>query len=379
MNKIYKETRERERERREGKGNNPFLKTLRLLVVCLIPVIGLIMPMGVVEGTVTTGTNPASNPIPAGDSWIPAPAFNGQAIGLTNNGVVVAQNNGLRIDLFQSMTNNGVMVASNGGKLRTDPQPVAGGLISFINNNGFISIASSSFLDNQSKSQRAGVTINNNVGGVIHNKNGGTFLNSPCLAFVGVCTFNQNGRFINDGTFQGNLVNNGTLLGSGTVTGSLTNNATFLPGNSPGVFAVGGNHTENGNLTIEIGGLSDVAPDYDYITVGGNLTLGASSKLILDFFQPAPFNFDGSSLAIGDFIDIIRYAGTRTGTFNMFDDSLATPPVGFWSIDYDHVLGGGINSVRLTLETVVPESETYLLLGSFLLVAIWAKRKRATS
>ncbi len=96
-------------------------------------------------------------------------------------------------------------------------------------------------------------------------------------------SFDNNGDFSGSGFFFGGFTNHGTLGGTGTIIGDVTNNGDFRPGDSPDAMAILGNYIENSSLYIELGGLNDLIPEYDYLNVFGSVYLGSSS--LLDGFK----------------------------------------------------------------------------------------------
>ena len=131
-----------------------------------------------------------------------------------------------------------------------------------------------------------------------------------------------------------------------------------------------GDYIENASLYIELGGLN--ALEYDYLDVYGNVSLGASSLLDLDFFG----TFNEAGLTDGDSFNIIHYTGTLTGQFGGVDYTGVPHASGAWSLDYGYDLADGSNSIRLAYaHTSVPEPSTMLLFGSGL-GWLWFIRRR---
>ena len=173
---------------------------------------------------------------------------------------------------------------------------------------------------------------------------------------------------INDGSINNSsgsaFINNGSFGGSGNVTGNFTNENLFMPGSSPGVMTINGTYVENASLVIELEGSDGSVPEYDYVNVLGDVVLGISPVLDLDFFG----SFDESYLNDGDFWDVVRYTGSRSGVFSGIDGTNAPLTTGFWSLYYDIVLDSAISSVRLTYTVPEPVTLALLLLGGLALL-----------
>jgi hypothetical protein len=216
------------------------------------------------------------------------------------------------------------------------------------------------------------ITLTGNlfINGWLEVRNGGTVTVNSYNMFnnaTGYLDLHSGGLINSTGSA---LSNSGLFSGFGTINGPFTNDGDFRPGDSPGVTTIIGDYTENGTLYIEIAGTDDSAPtEYDYVTGVTNLTLGGSSVLSLDFFG----TFGESDLTVGDSFDIIRYTGLRSGTFGSIDDTNAPLSSGTWSINYDNLLGGGVQSVRLSY-IPEPATVTLMLLGAAGLVM--RKRKQ---
>ncbi|RYF74828.1 MAG: hypothetical protein EOO29_24690, partial [Comamonadaceae bacterium] len=112
-----------------------------------------------------------------------------------------------------------------------------------------------------------------------------------------------------------------TLGGSGTIGGnvSVAKGATLAPGNSIGTLSIGGDLTlsAGSRLAFEFGkpsGSFSTPGDSDRVSVGGNLTLGGATLDVIDVG-----GLDGMGAGLYRLFD---YAGTRTGTVAMG----STPP-----------------------------------------------------
>jgi len=93
-----------------------------------------------------------------------------------------------------------------------------------------------------------------------------------------------------DGSITSDVtVEGGALMGIGTVTGNVVaqTGGSVAPGDSAGTLTITGNAdlSSAGNMTWQLGALSEANPgaDFDLALVAGNLTLGGTSQLTLDF------------------------------------------------------------------------------------------------
>lgn len=110
------------------------------------------------------------------------------------------------------------------------------------------------------------------------------------------------------------------------------------------------------------------------IDAGGISLMNLGGNAILDGILSASFT---TVPTIGQEFQIIKYAGTRTGTFASFD-SLVDSPLGPDSVQLAIDYGSGTNDVVKL--TVVPEPSSILLLGSLGLVLLARRRgPRSTS
>jgi len=151
-----------------------------------------------------------------------------------------------------------------------------------------------------------------------------------------------------DGSITSDVtVEGGALMGIGTVTGNVVaqTGGSVAPGDSAGTLTVTGNAdlSSSGGMTWELGALKDDAgggvagTDFDFASIAGNLTLGGTSQLTLDFNllaeadrpgygTPNTFWANDHSWKIvdlgelgtttGDFTTLVNYAFTGVGTFD---------------------------------------------------------------
>jgi hypothetical protein len=191
-----------------------------------------------------------------------------------------------------------------------------------------------------------------------------------------------NGTFTNNGSlvlangaaaqFANSLSFTNTFLGgTGTITApAVTAGGTVSPGNSPGMLAITGDFTllNTSVLLIELGGTTQ-GTQYDYLNVGGNVTLGG--LLDIKFVN----GFGGSILATDQFT--ILSAGGTSGLSGAFANvasggRLSTiDGLGSFQVNYN-----GVNSVTLTNFQPVPEPSTYVLLSGGLLAVYACLRRR---
>ncbi len=138
--------------------------------------------------------------------------------------------------------------------------------------------------------------------------------------------------------------NGGTLSGSGNLVGSVTNaGATFGPGNSPGMFFISGNFTQNegGTLSLEIGGTSIRNPrEYDQLIISGQATLGG--RLVVN-------TLNGYVTPAGQGVPALFFE-SRTGTFSRISSNAN--------------LGFGANGMTLEADGPLPGPTPTLTLAS---------------
>ena len=166
----------------------------------------------------------------------------------------------------------------------------------------------------------------------------------PINVITSVEIINTNsGTIINNGTITSNVNfdNAGLLKGTGTVNGNIvTSTGTTSPGESPGIFSVSGNYTQNniGTLLIEIagnGGPGNIA-GHDQLNVSGSATLdGTLTVNLLGGFTPSP----------GDMYTIVLY-NSRSGMF--LTENLPDISPNSWIVHYN------ANDIILEFMAVVP-------------------------
>jgi hypothetical protein len=277
-----------------------------------------------------------------------------------------------------TVVNNGV-INWKGGRIR-------GGSGAIITNNGVFNDFASSDVNNDY--QNATLTFTNASNGTYNKKGSGTttfgvpFVNDGTLAITsGAMVFN--GTFTNNGSLT--FANGATaqfsspltfahsrLGGTGTITApSVTAGGVVSPGNSPGTLAITGDLTllSTSTLLIELGGRTQ-GTTYDFLNVGGNVTLGGT--LSLSFV-----NGFASSVLGSDTFTILTAGGTSglSGAFANIGTGkrLATlDGLGSFQVNY----GGGLNSVTLSNFQAIPEPSTYALMGLGTLTVVAALRRR---
>jgi len=123
--------------------------------------------------------------------------------------------------------------------------------------------------------------------------NGANYINTPLISL-------DDATATLDASAAGLTVASGTTLrGIGTVTGNVTvgSGGTVAPGTSAGTLPFENNvsFSGGGNMTWELGALSEANPGADYAlaSIAGNLTLGGTSQLTLDFGLLAEENRPG--------------------------------------------------------------------------------------
>jgi hypothetical protein len=147
-----------------------------------------------------------------------------------------------------------------------------------------------------------------------------------------------------------------SLGGEGAIGVDVVNEGTVRPGASPGLLTVGGDYTQSGRLSIELGGTLP-GIEHDVLSILGHATLGGVLELsLVDGYVPAP----------GAAFEILRFS--RLGVSGAFD-ALVLPDLGgngFW--DLAALYTGG-------RATFVPEPGSVALVG--LGLALLARRRRA--
>jgi hypothetical protein len=193
--------------------------------------------------------------------------------------------------------------------------------------------------------QRGG-ELHNTETGVVVVELGEPFTYAAFLIGAGGTMVNDGWVGRDDGPWT--LDNFGTLRGEGVLECGLRSFGQVEPGSPVGFSTITGSYEEHGVLTIDLGGLGDVPPEYDYLEVDGSVALDpALSALELRFVA----DFDEGDLLEGDFFDVIRYRGSLSGEFSDIDESEAVLEDASWQIEYDVDLGSGVSAVRL----LVPE------------------------
>jgi hypothetical protein len=238
---------------------------------------------------------------------------------LQNNSMgTITQNSASFFETRSSGTfdNNGVYTIQAGatGKLRGSMM-----LANTMNNNGvFINegtftVAGGGVLNNNTGSSiTENGTINQLANAVVNN-------NGTITKGFGLYTIAANATLTNNGTFNlnaGTFTNSGLFNGSGTYSGLLTNNGTVAPGTTtPDTLFVTGTYTQAGTLAIQFGSTYDVLAVSGTANIGGALSLSTVSG----YTPPAG--------ACGYTFDILT-CSALTGTF-----SSVNLPTG-WSIEY---------------------------------------------
>lgn len=155
----------------------------------------------------------------------------------------------------------------------------------------------------------------------------------------------QNGTLHPTGKFY---LSGGTLKGTGFLQGSLVHQAgaTLSPGNSPGLYRIGGDYTQSGTLSMELNGLI-AGSEYDQLQVGGTVTLGGPLAIVRGF-----------NPVIGNSFKLIDNIGTGTvvGTFSGLSEGATFNGDGMrFKVTYT---GGDGNDVVLTRVPAVVASVT---------------------
>jgi fibronectin-binding autotransporter adhesin len=229
-----------------------------------------------------------------------------------------------------------------------------------------------------------------NASGGTYNKTGvGTttfdvpFTNSGTLVFGGGSLI-FNGGFTNaGGSFGGtggsvqsttpiNFAANSTLGGNSTITApSVTTSGNVIPGNSAGLITVNGDLTllAGSKLIIELGGTQQ-GVTYDALVVSGTVVLGAELKLSF-------FNNYQSSVLPTDTFTIVQAGGNVSGAFSNVPSGgriATTDNFGSFKVNYGVSSDYGSNLVVLSNFVAVPEPSTWQLIGAGAVLALLARR-----
>ena len=191
------------------------------------------------------------------------------------------------------------------------------------------------------------------------------------------------GTLLVSGSLSGSVsVTGGTLGGSGVIGGavSATTNGTISPGSSPGKLTLqtGLDLSGGGTYLWQLGTLKDnstgtAGTDFDQLSLtGGNLKLGGSSHLTLDFSLVAngPNSADPFWLSNHSWAIIAASGSTNTGSTNFFQITNPTFADGSFATSTD-------SNGNATLQfQVVPEPQTWLTAFSGLSTLILFQRNR---
>lgn len=220
-------------------------------------------------------------------------------------------------------------------------------------------------------------TTNNKAIAIGSSGNTGTVKLTSSVSTSGGISVNFGTLNVAGGVTSNVTVNSGgTLGGIGTITGNLTVNegGAHHAGNSPGIQTVNGDYVLNGELGIEIEGLTagNGAGFHDQVIVNGVVTLGASSTLSLE-------SFSGFTPVNGDLIFILlnNESDAINGTFSgLAQGATVGNYLGFdWQISYVADSTGGTftggNDIALM---AIPEPKAALL-GALGVMLLFRRRR----
>ena len=346
------------------------------------------------NGPVTLNNNYGATVNNCGEWWTGVVNNNYQAT-FNNNGLI--QGMGVLNNNFGATWNNNYSANPEYGVNNSG----------IINNNGGFSILTSAPINNYyggtlNNNLGAGLdatTINNNYGATLNNmgsltlsgsiyfsgtmENSGTLNNSGELDLYvtisnsGTVLIYSSGTLINydlymqtagstvvDGLLSSVTpiqINGGRLSGRGLIQGDVVvMGGTMSPGDSPGVLTLQGNYTQlsGGTFLAEIAGLVP-GTEYDQLLVSGTAALDGKLDVAL---------LNGFVVQLGDSFVLMTFA-SETGRFSLLDLP-ALPNGEYWTLSY--------NPYDLTLtDKPVPEPSSFLLLGSGLLGALGAFRRKS--
>jgi autotransporter-associated beta strand protein len=213
--------------------------------------------------------------------------------------------------------------------------------------------------------------------GLLKTGDGTLELTNATSDYTGATTVNAGTLIVNGNISTSSLTTvqtGATLQGSGTV-GDLTidSGGFFSPGNSPGIMTVDGNYIQNGQLNIEIAGLTP-GTQHDQVNVtNGTVTLAGLLNISSFTGSYAANNLifillnDGTDAITGTFTGLAQ--GASVGTYAGFN----------WQISYvGNNTGIGTGSFTGGNDIVlmaVPEPRAALLGGLGMLLLL--RRRRA--
>ncbi|WP_430514112.1 autotransporter domain-containing protein [Pannonibacter phragmitetus] len=174
---------------------------------------------------------------------------------------------------------------------------------------GNVTVATSGTFELDQSSDRTFASVFQGTGALAKSGSGISILSGVSGAFAGTTTVSGGSLLVNGTLGSGSslleVASGGTLGGTGTVGGAATvqSGGTLSPGASPGTLTV------NGNLTLEAGSTTlfelntpNVAggATNDFISVGGNLTLGGALQ---------------AQVGSAGYYNLFGYGGSLSGTF----------------------------------------------------------------
>ena len=155
---------------------------------------------------------------------------------------------------------------------------------------------------------------------------------------------------------QAFIENQGILFGSGTINGKTFSSGRLFPANSPGIFSVQGDYTQNsdGLLGIEIGGTNS-GTDYDQLQVSGTATIAGTLQVRL---------MNGFTPTVGQTYRIVN-AGSFSGGFSSITQpsqagiSVASDATGITVTITSVIAGAPVISSATTVATTQGQAFSY--------------------